>query len=279
MKRRSTTSSAARPRAVARRASRARAWEPETTHAGLAEQAALASRLHQAARHARLHRRPVRAADDPARRCAGADRRRCSCCRRRTARCPTRAVARRRSAGSPPAPRSPMFPAAHGANHFYDPRTRRGWHGAGSQRARRRCPTRSARRSAARRCPSAACPRPTGSREGQPVQPRGFPDQYAKAVTAATPGERSRHMAAALVAAGAIIARARRSRRTVARARRLRRAPRAARRRARRSRLAVRADRGARVRPARRAAAVARRSRARTCATTSPSPTAAASPT
>ena len=240
--------------------------KPQTTHAGLAEQAALASRLHQPARHARLQRRPVRAAHDPARRRARADRRSSPAVAdarlgARRARPPDRARvdrrrrrARRRSGG---ARRESLLRSADRS-------------AAGSARTRgvdrHRCAWRST-------LPEHGVPAPDWVIDKHnPFNLAGFLDQYAKAVTAATPGERSRAMARCADRGRRDDARARRSRRAVARARRLRGAPRAARRRRRRS--SARGSSGSRrsrtagsACPARRA-----RSRARTCATTSRSP-------
>ena len=190
--------------AVAR--DRARAWEPQTTHAGLAEQAALSSRLHK--RLVTLgfdgglfEPLTIPPADAPTLIAAlkllspthGAvpDARGRQVGARVAHR---RRGARRRPGG---ARRESLLRSADAAAAGRRP-------DRGVIAAARR--TRSARRSAARRCPSAACPRPTGSprRTTRSTSTRSA-TQYAKAVTAATPGERSRHMAAALVAAGAML--------------------------------------------------------------------------
>lgn len=89
-------------------------------------------------------------------------------------------------------------PAAHGANHFYDPLTHRGWvrpsRGIGGV-LRGISPL-----------PERGVPAPSWVVDkANPFNLDGFHDQYAKAVTAATPGERSRAMAAALIAAGAML--------------------------------------------------------------------------
>ena len=88
-------------------------------------------------------------------------------------------------------------PAAHGANHFYDPLTKRGWERpsrgiAGTLKGIS--------------LPERGEPAPDWVIDKRnPFNLSGFLDQYAKAVTAATPGERSRAMAGALIAAGAML--------------------------------------------------------------------------
>jgi hypothetical protein len=96
-------------------------------------------------------------------------------------------------------------PAAHGANHFFDPLTGRGWEAPDRNvTARLGDAVREALGRAA--LPERGVPAPDWitAREN-PFNLAAFASQYAKAVSAATPGERSRHMAAALVAAGAIL--------------------------------------------------------------------------
>ena len=185
-------------------ASPAAAWEPQTTHAGLAEQAALKSRLHK-----RLvsigfggglfEPLTIPPADAPA------------LTKALKLLSPTH--------GSVPDGRGRQtalawiaagaaladVPAAHGANHFFDPRTRKGWE----------APDRSLAngisdkfREAFGRAslPSKGVPAPQWvTDKANPFNVDNFLSQYVKAVSASTPGERSRHMAAALVAAGAII--------------------------------------------------------------------------
>jgi hypothetical protein len=182
----------------------AHAWEPETTHAGLAEQAALASRLHKRLvtlgfTNGLFEPLTIPPADAPA--LTEAVR----------LLSPTHGAvpdSRGRqaalgwlSAGAGLAD----VPGAYGANHFYDPRTRRGW----------LAPDRDALAGIADRIreafgraslPERGVPAPDWVlSKDNPFNLDSFHNQYVKAVTAATPGERSRHMAATLVAAGAII--------------------------------------------------------------------------
>ncbi|MEO6773281.1 MAG: hypothetical protein ABI467_09680 [Kofleriaceae bacterium] len=172
------------------------AWEAQTTQAGLAEQAALASRLH--------HRLTMLGFDGglfeeltipPAdARPLIADLHLLS---------PTHGLvpdARGRqtalawiAAGAALAD----VPASHGANHFYDPVTKRGWEtpSLGLFGVLRGITV-----------PEHGVPAPDWVVDNQnPFNLAGFLDQYGKAVTAATPGERSRAMAGALIAAGAMI--------------------------------------------------------------------------
>jgi len=89
------------------------------------------------------------------------------------------------------------LPASHGADHFYDPQTKRGWErpSAGLTGVLKGLSL-----------PERGVPAPDWIVDKQnPFNLAGFLDQYAKAVTAQTPGERSRAMAGALIAAGAMI--------------------------------------------------------------------------
>ena len=183
---------------------RVHAWEPETTHAGLAEQAALASRLHN--RLVTLgfvgglfEPLTIPPADAPA---LLASLKLLS---------PTHGAvpdARGRlialgwlSAGAALAD----VPSAHGANHFYDPVTKAGW--VAPDRGLVDGMSDRVRRALGRAAlPARGVPAPDWVvAKDNPFNLAGFYDQYGKAVSAATPGERSRHMAAALVAAGAIL--------------------------------------------------------------------------
>jgi hypothetical protein len=189
---------------IALAAGRAHAWEAQTTHAGLAEQAALGSRLHK-----RLvaigfdgglfEPLTIPPADAPA------------LIESLKLLSPTHGAvpdARGRqtalawlSAGASLAD----VPTRHGANHFYDPTTQRGWQRPGrglveglSDRVRE----------AIGRAGVPATGMPATdwvTAKDNPFSVAQFLDQYAKAVSAPTPGERSRHMAAALVAAGGIL--------------------------------------------------------------------------
>jgi hypothetical protein len=180
------------------------AWEPETTQAGLAEQAALSSRLNTKLvtlgfTGGLFEPLTIPPADAPA---LLEDLHLLS---------PTHGMvpdARGRqtalawlAAGAALAD----VPARHGANHFFDPTTGKGWQRPGrdagdalSDKVRDMIGRLDV--------PERGVPAPDWITDAKnPFNLDGFLDQYAKAVTAATPGERSRHMAAALVAAGAMI--------------------------------------------------------------------------
>lgn len=182
----------------------AAAWEPQTTHAGLAEQAALKSRLHKRLVELGFGGGLFEALTIP------------------PADAPALAAALKLLSpthGSVPDGRGRQsalawlaagaaladIPAAHGANHFFDPRSGKGWEepdrsitsGLGDK-------VRGALGRAA--LPDHGVPAPRWvTDKANPFNLDNFLSQYAKAVSAATPGERSRHMAAALIAAGAIL--------------------------------------------------------------------------
>ncbi len=183
---------------------RAHAWEAQSTHAGLAEQAALSSRLHK--RLVALgfdgglfEPLTIPPADAPA------------LMESLKLLSPTHGAvpdARGRqtalawiAAGASLAD----VPARHGANHFYDPTTQRGWQRPGrgvieglSDRVREAIGRASV--------PDKGTPAIDWvTSKDNPFSLAQFLDQYAKSVSAATPGERSRHMAAALIAAGGIL--------------------------------------------------------------------------
>jgi hypothetical protein len=178
----------------------AAAWEPQTTHAGLAEQAALASRLHK--RLVSLgfvgglfEPLTIPPADAPALTTA------------LKLLSPTHGAvpdARGRqsalawlTAGAALAD----VPASHGANHFFDPATGRGW--VAPDRGMLSGLSNTIRRSS---LPDKGVPAPDWvTDKTNPFNLEQFLNQYAKSVSAATPGERSRYMAAALVAAGAML--------------------------------------------------------------------------
>ena len=88
------------------------------------------------------------------------------------------------------------------ANHFFDPSTGAGWQRPrGSLVDKLRAAARA--RAAA---PARGVPAPDWiASSANPLGLAGFLDQYEKAVAGATPGERSRAMAGALVAAGAVL--------------------------------------------------------------------------
>jgi hypothetical protein len=180
------------------------AWEPQTTHAGLAEQAALASRLHK--RLVSLgfvgglfEPLTIPPADAPALTSA------------LKLLSPTH--------GSVPDARGRQValawltagaaladvPAVHGANHFFDPATGRGW--MAPDRGMLTGLSDKIRETLGRSSlPGKGVPAPDWvTDKTNPFNLEQFLNQYAKAVSAATPGERSRYMAAALVAAGAML--------------------------------------------------------------------------
>ena len=189
---------------VAAMATPAAAWEPETTHAGLAEQAALASRLHKRLvtlgfTGGLFEQLTIPPADAPALMSAI------------KLLSPTHGAvpdARGRqvalswlAAGAALAD----VPAANGANHFYDPMSKKGWEspdrgvlGGLSDKIREAIGRAD--------LPARGIPAPEWvTAKENPFNLEGFLGQYAKAVSAKTAGERSRHMAAALIAAGAIL--------------------------------------------------------------------------
>lgn len=178
----------------------AAAWEPQTTHAGLAEQAALASRLHK--RLVSLgfvgglfEPLTIPPADAPA--------------------LTTALKLLSPTHGSVPDARGRQsalawltagaaladLPASQAANHFFDPATGQGWTppSTGLSGTLARLVGQGA-------VPGKGIPAPDWLiAKTNPFNLEQFQNQYAKAVTAATPGERSRSMAAALVAAGAML--------------------------------------------------------------------------
>ena len=178
----------------------ASAWEPQTTHAGLAEQAALTSRLHK--RLVSLgfvgglfDPLTIPPADAPA---LAAALKLLS---------PTHGsvpdARGRQSALAWLAAGAALadIPASQGANHFFDPSTGRGWI----------APSRGLTGTLGALVGQGSVP-DTGvpatdwlTAKTNPFNHDQFLNQYAKAVSAATPGERSRYMAAALVAAGAML--------------------------------------------------------------------------
>ncbi len=178
----------------------ASAWEPQTTHGGLAEQAALVSRLHKRLvtlgfAGGLFEPLTIPPADAPALTSA------------LKLLSPTHGAvpdARGRqvalswlTAGAALAD----TPASQGANHFFDPATGAGWRAPsqGLTGTLRELVGRSA-------LPAQGIPAPDWVvAKANPFNLEQFHNQYAKAVSAATPGERSRYMAAALVAAGAML--------------------------------------------------------------------------
>ncbi len=181
-----------------------RAWEPSTTHAGLTEQAALASRLHKRLvslgfSGGLFEPLTIPPADAP------------KLIEALKLLSPTHGAvpdARGRqvalgwlAAGAALAD----VPSSHGANHFYDPLTKRGW--SAPDRSLVNSVSDKLREAVGRAgLPDKGIPAPDWViHKDNPFNLDAFYTQYAKAVSAATPGERSRHMAAALVAAGAIL--------------------------------------------------------------------------
>jgi hypothetical protein len=178
----------------------AAAWEPQTTHAGLAEQAALTSRLHKRLvllgfAGGLFEPLTIPPADAPA--LTGAlkllspthgsvpDQR------------GRQAAVAWLTAGAALAD----IPATQGANHFFDPATGGGWS----------APERSMLDSLLGVAGGGSVPGKGVAApdwvvaKDNPFNLDQFLNQYAKAVSAATPGERSRYMAAALIAAGAML--------------------------------------------------------------------------
>lgn len=91
---------------------------------------------------------------------------------------------------------------AWAANHFFDPTTGAGWR-APARSWLGRLDERLRRQGGG---PSAGRPAPDWIvADDNPLGMAGWVDQYDKAVRAATPGERARHLAGALVAAGAML--------------------------------------------------------------------------
>jgi hypothetical protein len=180
------------------------AWEPSTTHAGLTEQAALSSRLHKRLvalgfTGGLFEPLTIPPADAPQLIAA------------LKLLSPTHGAvpdARGRqvalgwlAAGAALAD----VPAKHGANHFFDPVTKRGW--TEPDRSLIASLTDVVREAIGRAdLPDKGIPAIDWvTHPKNPFNAESFYAQYAKAVSAATPGERSRHMAAALVAAGALL--------------------------------------------------------------------------
>jgi hypothetical protein len=182
----------------------AHAWEAATTHAGLAEQAAMSSRLHKRLvslgfTGGLFEPLTIPPADAPA------------LMQSLRLLSPTHGAVPdsrgRQSALAWIAAGASLadLPVQHGANHFFDPASGRGWVlpdrgvlGGLSDRVRE-----AVGRAALpeRGVPAVAWV----TAKDNPFNLANFLDQYGKAVSAATPGERSRHMAAALVASGAIL--------------------------------------------------------------------------
>jgi hypothetical protein len=190
--------------ALALTAGQAHAWEAQTTHAGLAEQAALSSRLHK--RLVALgfdgglfEPLTIPPADAPV------------LLKNLKLLSPSHGAvpdARgRQSALAWVAAGASLadIPARHAANHFYDPALRHGWENP--DRGVFQGVSDSIREAIGRaQLPAkgmAAVDWITA--KDNPFNLAQFNDQYGKAVSAATPGERSRHMAAALVAAGGLL--------------------------------------------------------------------------
>ena len=178
----------------------ASAWEPQTTQAGLAEQAAMASRLHK--RLVQLgwagglfEPLTIPPADAPALAAAlkmlspphgsvpdGRGR---------------QAAIAWLTAGAALAD----IPASQGANHFFDPSTGAGWSTPDKGISGKLRET-----FLGGGMPEHGVPAPDWLvAKANPFSLDQFLNQYAKAASAATPGERSRYMAAALIAAGAML--------------------------------------------------------------------------
>lgn len=183
-------------------ASSANAWEAQTTHAGLAEQAALASRLHQRLlalgwsgglfEPLTIPPADAKALTEGLRLLSPAHGSVPDARGRQTALAWI-------AAGAALAD----VPASHGANHFFDVSTQKGWQHPGSGLLGSLA---EALRSSRAKLPDNGIPAPDWVTDKRnPLNLAGFLDQYAKAASARTPGERSRAMAGALVAAGALL--------------------------------------------------------------------------
>lgn len=97
-------------------------------------------------------------------------------------------------------------PAEHATQHFYDPRTGKGLSRRTLNGALSRLRHRLASRVIRERIVSSGMPALGWlAHPRNPMNIHGFRSQYVKAVVAATPGERSRHMAGTLLAAGAML--------------------------------------------------------------------------
>jgi hypothetical protein len=190
--------------AVALGVSPAQAWEPQTTHAGLAEQAALSSRLHRRLvaigfSGGLFEPLTIPPADAPA--------------------LIESLHLLSPSHGSVPDARGRQtalawisagaaladVPARHAVNHFYDPALRIGWRRPGRGVI---LGLSDSIREAIGRASLPGNGKPAiewVTAKENPFNLAQFLDQYGKAVSAPSAGERSRHMAAALVAAGGML--------------------------------------------------------------------------
>lgn len=176
-----------------------RAWESSTTSAGIVEQAALASRLHQTLSeqlgapngvYSRL--RVPRADAEPLFKVLD----RLNPVHGYVPGSKGRQLAMGwLSAGAALAD----IPPEHAANHFYDPRNKRGL--SASAALRHRIASAAVRESLIK----GGVPATEWITSAEnPMGVAGFHDQYRKAITSRTPAERERHIAGALLAAGAI---------------------------------------------------------------------------
>lgn len=184
--------------------SNAFAWEPETTQAGLAEQAAISSRLHKKLVSLGFNGGLFEPLTVP------------------PADAPQLMEALKLlspSHGSVPDARGRQtalawiaagaaladVPAANGANHFFDPTTGKGW-AKPDRDAMAKLGDKIRETIGRESIPATGIPAPDWVvTKENPFNLDGFLAQYSKAIMAPTPGERSRHMAGALVAAGAIL--------------------------------------------------------------------------
>ncbi|MEZ4359757.1 MAG: hypothetical protein R3B48_06215 [Kofleriaceae bacterium] len=177
------------------------AWEAETTHVGLAEEAALASSLHKRLTElgfsgGLFEVLAVPPADAPE---LLAALRRLSPATGVVPDARGRMTALSWLAAGAAVADAPVQFAVH---HFFDPSSGKGWEAP--PQSRLAALWRKMRKVAP--LPPRGIPAPDWLVDPQnPLGLEGFWAQYAKAITAATPGERSRHMAAALVAAGAAL--------------------------------------------------------------------------
>ncbi len=184
----------------------AHAWEAATTHPGITERAALSSQLHQQLRQQfGLERGVYAPLTVPP---ADAE----SLFRILAAYNPVHGYvpdARGRlaaigwlAAGAAVA----NIPAPHAAHHFFDPMTGSGLRGESVSGVPARLRHALYRRTAGVALPSTGIAAPDWAlSEDNPMGLPGFIAQYQKAVRARTPGERERHLAGALLAAGSVL--------------------------------------------------------------------------
>ena len=182
------------------------AWEATTTHAGLSEQAAIVSTLHRRLRdHFGLEQGLYTSLTIPPADAPGLF-----------------AVMRKLNPthGYVPDARGRLFamgwlvagsviannPVTHAGNHFFDPSTGKGIDGSTITSTRDRIRHNLITRVFSERSiDTGIAATDWAVADDNPMNLAGFIDQYGKAVRTSTPGERSRHIAGALMAAGALL--------------------------------------------------------------------------